>query len=100
MSRNGTDRITICMGSSCHSRGNRENLELLREWLCRKSHVPEEQIELKGTLCCGKCSSGPHLSLNKDEPLPSRTGLLEQWLRKRFFSEGAGGPDEPNPELT
>ncbi|AHC13974.1 (2Fe-2S) ferredoxin domain-containing protein [Salinispira pacifica] len=98
MSR-AVETITICMGSSCHSRGNRENLELLRQWLSGQSKNPDAQIELKGTLCCGKCSSGPHLTGNNEEPLPSSPGLLEQWLRRHLFRKESDRRDEPNPEV-
>lgn len=54
--------ISICMGSSCYPRGNRETLEKL------KVHISEnnlsEQIIMKGNLCEGMCKDGPNIRIN------------------------------------
>ena len=49
--------ITLCMGSSCHSRGNRDNLALVREFLAARGL--EERVSLKGRLCMENCRRGP-----------------------------------------
>lgn len=51
--------ITICMGSSCFSRGNNQNLEAIRTWLC--AHGKEAEIRLKGCRCGGMCGEGPNI---------------------------------------
>ena len=50
-------KIEICMGSSCFLRGNRENLELIQEYI--RKHGIEAEVVLKGALCHGQCSRGP-----------------------------------------
>lgn len=59
------DTITICMGSSCFSRGNKLVLRLLQEYL--KEHGLEEVVVLKGTHCMGICDKGPVLMINEDK---------------------------------
>ncbi|MEG1480414.1 MAG: NAD(P)H-dependent oxidoreductase subunit E [Kiritimatiellia bacterium] len=56
-------KVTICMGSSCFSRGNSRNLEAVREWL--KQNNKEAEVEFKGCRCGGKCSDGPNLWVNE-----------------------------------
>ena len=54
--------ITICMGSSCFSRGNSRNLEVLPEFLKTQS-VPSS-VALSGHLCEGHCNAGPNVTIN------------------------------------
>jgi len=54
--------ITICMGSSCFSRGNNRNIEVIQSLLGERGLPPG--IELAGHLCQGHCKSGPNLTLN------------------------------------
>lgn len=56
-------KVTICMGSSCFSRGNCRNLEAVRAWLSAHGH--EADVELKGCRCGGLCGEGPNLWLNE-----------------------------------
>ena len=48
-------KVTLCLGSSCHSRGNRRHVETLR----RLSAEGDLEFELTGSLCLGRCSEGP-----------------------------------------
>lgn len=52
--------ITICMGSSCFSRGNSVNAELVQR-LIQNGKVRAElrDAEVTGTLCEGLCKDGP-----------------------------------------
>lgn len=47
------------MGSSCYSRGNRDNLIRLREYIW-KNDIRSE-IVLKGCRCGSCCSNGPNI---------------------------------------
>ncbi len=55
-------KVTICMGSSCFSRGNNQNLEAVRTWL--SDHGKMAEVELKGCRCGGKCGVGPNVWIN------------------------------------
>ena len=52
-------KVTICMGSSCFSRGNSRNLEAVRAWLA--AHGREAEVELRGCRCGGRCGEGPNI---------------------------------------
>ncbi|MDG5815781.1 (2Fe-2S) ferredoxin domain-containing protein [Chitinispirillales bacterium ANBcel5] len=54
--------ITICMGSSCYSRGNGKNYEVIREFFAEKGI--EEEVKIKGCRCGGQCMNGPNIWVN------------------------------------
>jgi NADH:ubiquinone oxidoreductase subunit E len=54
--------ISICMGSSCYPRGNRETLEKLKIYI--RDNNLAEQIIMKGNLCEGLCKDGPNIRIN------------------------------------
>ena len=54
--------ITICMGSSCFSRGNQENLRAIHKFLTTRRHAA--RVELVGHLCEGECSEGPNVAID------------------------------------
>ena len=54
--------ITVCMGSSCFARGNRENLQLIEKFIAL--HGLEDKIDLAGSCCAGKCSGGPNVVID------------------------------------
>ena len=49
-------KITICIGSSCHLKGSRQVVEQLQYLVAQ--HNLNEQVELSGTFCMGKCQTG------------------------------------------
>jgi NADH:ubiquinone oxidoreductase subunit E len=54
--------MQICLGSSCFSRGNKDVVAFIREYL-RKNHL-DEKVVFKGARCMGLCSNGPNLNIN------------------------------------
>ena len=62
MSEVPLNSITICMGSSCFSRGNNRNIEVLQDYLGVRELPPA--VELTGHLCQGHCKSGPNITIN------------------------------------
>lgn len=54
--------IAICMGSSCFSRGNNRNIEVIQSYL--GSHPLPPGVELTGHLCEGHCKEGPNVTFN------------------------------------
>jgi NADH:ubiquinone oxidoreductase subunit E len=54
--------MQICLGSSCFSRGNRDVVVFIRDYL-RKNHL-EDKIIFKGARCMNLCSNGPNLKIN------------------------------------
>ena len=54
--------IAVCVGSSCFSRGNDKNLEIIQNYL--KEINSTDEVELRGCLCQDKCNSGPNITIN------------------------------------
>jgi NADH:ubiquinone oxidoreductase subunit E len=52
----------ICLGSSCFSRGNKDVVMFIREYL-RKNHL-DDKVIFRGARCMGRCSNGPNLNIN------------------------------------
>ncbi|MGI6320230.1 MAG: (2Fe-2S) ferredoxin domain-containing protein [Bacteroidales bacterium] len=57
--------IFICMGSSCFSRGNKENHRRIVQYV--KSNNLESKISFRGKHCVGKCAEGPIIIVNGQE---------------------------------
>ncbi len=55
--------MQICLGSSCFSRGNKEVVMYIKEYL-RKNHL-DDRIKFNGARCMGLCSNGPNLKINE-----------------------------------
>ncbi len=55
-------KITICMGSSCFSRGNEHNLELIESFI--SDNKLEAEIELVGSRCESNCAKGPVITVD------------------------------------
>jgi NADH:ubiquinone oxidoreductase subunit E len=56
--------MQICLGSSCFSRGNKDVVMYIRDYL-KKNHL-EDKVIFKGARCMGNCSNGPNLRINED----------------------------------
>jgi NADH:ubiquinone oxidoreductase subunit E len=54
--------MIICLGSSCFSRGNSNNLRIIQDYL--KKNNLENKIDFKGNLCSEHCNYGPILQIN------------------------------------
>ena len=55
--------IKICLGSSCFSRGNKQTLQIIQQYL--KEHQMERDVILKGSHCFSDCSAGPILKIGQ-----------------------------------
>jgi NADH:ubiquinone oxidoreductase subunit E len=76
--------ITICMGSSCFSRGNNRNIEVIQDYLASEKLPPG--VELTGHLCQGHCRVGPNVTINgkmyhEVDPIVI-IGLLNHYMMK------------------
>lgn len=54
--------ITVCMGSSCYSKGNSDNAEIIQRFI--KEHSLTNTVILKGSLCSDQCKHGPNIKIN------------------------------------
>ena len=75
----GTE-MHICLGSSCFSRGNKEVVSFIREYL-KRNHL-EDKVVFRGARCMGHCSNGPNLRINdiitEGVTLAKIEGILEK----------------------
>jgi len=56
-------KIVICLGSSCHSRGNEKTLEVIKKYLKEKDLT--DRVDLRGQLCSGNCKDGPVINIDE-----------------------------------
>lgn len=54
--------ITICMGSSCFSRGNSTNAEVIQRFIA--DNGLEDKFSVRGCLCEGECKNGPNIRID------------------------------------
>jgi NADH:ubiquinone oxidoreductase subunit E len=62
MSEESTLAIMICMGSSCFSRGNNRNVEVVQDFL--ESRAAPTDVQLVGHLCENQCKAGPNVTID------------------------------------
>jgi NADH:ubiquinone oxidoreductase subunit E len=74
--------MQICLGSSCFSRGNREVVAFIREYL-RKNHL-EDKIVFRGARCMDLCSNGPNLRINEKIIEEVTLSKIESILENEF----------------
>jgi NADH:ubiquinone oxidoreductase subunit E len=75
-------KITVCMGSSCFTRGNAVNADLIRQFVA--SHKLEDKIRVEGCLCEGKCKQGPNITINGKLFSQVSPEGLEELLKKEL----------------
>lgn len=77
--------VSVCMGSSCYPRGNRETVVLLKQRI--KEQGWEDRVNLRGNLCEGLCKDGPVLRIDGDIFHPASpqaaVELLERHLQEK-----------------
>lgn len=54
--------LTICMGSSCFSRGNNRNIEVVQNFLANTDL--SVTVDTRGHLCEGLCKNGPNIVID------------------------------------
>jgi NADH:ubiquinone oxidoreductase subunit E len=74
--------MQICLGSSCFSRGNREVVMFIKEYL-KKNHL-EDRIVFKGARCMSLCSNGPNLKINERTIEGVTFSRIEEILENEF----------------
>ncbi len=74
--------MQICLGSSCFSRGNREVVMFIKEYL-KKNHL-EDRIVFKGARCMNLCSNGPNLKINERTIEGVTMSRIEDILESEF----------------
>jgi NADH:ubiquinone oxidoreductase subunit E len=70
------------MGSSCFSRGNNRNIEVIQDYLAQRQR--QATVELVGHLCKGQCKSGPNITINGRIHHESDASVLRGVLDQHF----------------
>lgn len=78
--------IEICLGSSCFSRGNKEAVLVIREYL-RKNHL-DDKVVFRGARCLDRCSEGPFIIINGKTYETPAIQDIEKVLEKEFNIQG------------
>ncbi|HEX2969821.1 MAG TPA: (2Fe-2S) ferredoxin domain-containing protein [Bacteroidales bacterium] len=74
--------MQICLGSSCFSRGNKELVNFIKEYI-HTNHL-DDRVIFRGARCMGRCSNGPNMIIN-GEPVEGVTlSKIEAILEKEF----------------
>ena len=74
--------MQICLGSSCFSRGNKDVVMFIIEYL-RKNHL-DDKVIFKGARCMAHCSNGPNLKINGEIIEDVTIAKIESILEKEF----------------
>ncbi|HLN20193.1 MAG TPA: NAD(P)H-dependent oxidoreductase subunit E [Bacteroidales bacterium] len=74
--------MQICLGSSCFSRGNKDLVMFIKEYL-RSNHL-EDKVVFTGARCMGHCSNGPNLIINGVHTEAVTLSKIEKILEKEF----------------
>ena len=80
-------KIVICMGSSCFSRGNEENLKVVEDFLEARGLHDETDLELSCCLCTNRCSQGPVVMINETVHTGVNPGKMFEILRALFDNQ-------------
>ncbi|MCF8366381.1 MAG: (2Fe-2S) ferredoxin domain-containing protein [Bacteroidales bacterium] len=56
------NELIICLGSSCFARGNKQMVQIVRQFL--EDHKLTHKVVFKGKHCFGNCENGPGIKIN------------------------------------
>lgn len=79
--------IIVCMGSSCYSRGNNANTEIIERFL--REHDLACRVELRGCLCSGRCKEGPMVEIDGETFRGVLPEMIVDLLAHKLLNEGS-----------
>ena len=77
-------KITVCIGSSCFSRGNEQNVEVVQKYLDEHNLKDEVDLDLEGSLCQGRCADGPIVVVDGEVYTKVDRGVMLDLMKKLF----------------
>jgi NADH-quinone oxidoreductase E subunit len=94
MKPRGKHQIRVCLGTACHVRGAKRNLEHVIETLNVKpgESTEDHRFSLDVVRCLGACGLAPVMVVDEDTHKQVKEAKLEQILRK--YQDGATGSEE------
>ena len=79
-----TPKIVVCIGSSCFSRGNERNVEVIQKYLEEHNLKDDVDVELEGSLCQGRCADGPIVVVDGQVYTKVDRGVMLDLMKKLF----------------
>ena len=76
--------VTVCMGSSCYSKGSHEIVEALQEFMEASKEKLSVEVKLTGCLCLEKCMRGPMVKVGEREIEQATASSLIKMLKQGF----------------
>ena len=77
-------KVTVCIGSSCHIKGSRQDVEVF-QYLISENNLKDE-VALGGTFCMGNCQKGVCVTVDGElysvSPETARSFFEENILAK------------------
>ncbi|MDO4585635.1 MAG: (2Fe-2S) ferredoxin domain-containing protein [Planctomycetia bacterium] len=77
-------KIEICLGSSCFSRGNAKNVEVVEKYLEERGLKDDVDVVLCGSLCTGRCPDGPIVLVDGTAHKNVDPGVMLEILKDLF----------------
>jgi len=74
--------ISICMGSSCFSRGNNHTVRLVRDFIASRSL--ENRITIDGHLCQCQCKNGPNILIDGQLHQQANPAAIIEYLQQQL----------------
>lgn len=74
--------ITLCMGSSCFSRSNNINADIIDRFIHDRNLTT--QVMVQGSLCTGHCKSGPVIIIDGELHNQVEPGMLLDLLEHKL----------------
>jgi NADH:ubiquinone oxidoreductase subunit E len=74
--------ITVCLGSSCFSRGNKKTVQVIQQFL--KHYHLEDQVIFRGAHCFNVCGEGPVVKVDEDILKQVDDELIVSYLKEKF----------------
>lgn len=91
MKPRGKHQIRVCLGTACHVRGAKRNMEHLMQALSLKPGecTEDRQFSLDVVRCLGACGLAPVMVVNEDTHKQVKEAKLDQILKK--YRDGSNG---------
>jgi NADH:ubiquinone oxidoreductase subunit E len=76
--------LTICLGSSCFARGNKDHVNEIKEFI-KENHL-DQKVRYSGTRCFGKCEHGPFVKIGEQFTDASKPTQVQATILKEIAS--------------
>ncbi len=74
--------MLICLGSSCHSRGNAQNVKIVTDYI--NEHNLSASVDFRGHLCKEQCTKAPVIYIDNVEYANITAASLDTILNTHF----------------